>query len=66
MTDQTNGNTETEDRYQITRDGKPLGKPFTGTANECFAQLLRIQGQSVHYATTYSGYKIEPVKKDEE
>lgn len=33
--------------HQIKKDGKIL---FTGTANECFSKLLRIQPHSTHYA----------------
>lgn len=44
--------------HQITKDGKVL---FTGTPDECFQKLLRIQPFSTHYAQRYGGYKIEPV-----
>jgi hypothetical protein len=47
----------TNDVYQIKKDGEVL---FTGTANQCFGRLLRIQPFSTHYATTYGGYTIEP------
>lgn len=43
--------------HKVTRDGKTLS---TGTANECFIWILEHQGQSVHHATTFEGYAIEP------
>ena len=52
---------EINETYQIKKDGQPI---FTGTANECFCELLRIQPQSTSYATKYGGYKIEPKSRE--
>lgn len=52
---------ESNEIYHIKKDGKIV---FTGTANECFSQLLRIQPFSVDYATRWGGYKIEPEEKE--
>ena len=41
---------------EITRDGKVIA--VVATENDAFVWLLRRQGQSVSYATTYGGYKI--------
>lgn len=73
-------NTGLDKLYQITHDSKPLAKngepvgspsaygesAFTGTEDECFDQLHRIQPQSVWWATRYEGYKIELVPKEGE
>ena len=51
---------ENNGTYHIKKDGQVV---FTGTANECFGKLLRIQPFSTYYATRYGGYKIEPQKR---
>ena len=43
-------------KYTISRDGLALSTH--DTHNEAFAQLHRIQGQSVDWATKYEGYAI--------
>lgn len=48
--------------YQIKKGGEVL---FTGTANECFIKLLRIQPFSTHYALKYGGYAIERKSEEE-
>lgn len=53
------------DIYQVTRSerfGKNAKLLFLGTNDECFSWLLRHQPASVHHATKYEGYKIEPMK----
>ena len=35
---------------------------MVGTHNECFAYVLRRQGQSVDYALKHGGWAIEPVR----
>jgi len=45
-------------KYELTQDGKHL---FTGTENECYYKLQRIQGQSADWAMKYEGYKIKKV-----
>lgn len=49
--------TNEEQTYRVTLDGTTLVSGLTYT--EAFAWLLRRQGQSVSYATTYAGYAIE-------
>jgi hypothetical protein len=44
----------TDMAIEITRDGRVIA--VVESENEAFAWLLRLQGQSVHYATTYGGY----------
>ena len=55
----------TAELWNVTHDGERKGGPFNGH-NEAFAYLLRAQGQSVHYATTYGGWAIVPVAPFEE
>jgi hypothetical protein len=45
--------------HRVTRDGTEM---FRGTANACFVYVLRHQGESVHYATRYGDWRIEPVR----
>ena len=52
---------ERNEIYQIKKDAKVL---FTGTENECFHKLLRIQPFSTSYAMKYGGYAIEPEGKE--
>lgn len=33
---------------------------FKGSENECWVYILKHQSQSVDYATTFGGWKIEP------
>jgi len=47
------------DRYAVKRDGVIVAE--CDDANAAFTWLLRHQGQSVFYATTYGGYAIAPV-----
>lgn len=50
----------------VTRDGETIA--VRPNANDAFAWLLRHQGQSVDYATTYAGYAFadpEPWTEDE-
>tara|TARA_R100000656_G_C3938163_1_gene126168 strand:+ start:239 stop:529 length:291 start_codon:yes stop_codon:yes gene_type:complete len=42
--------------YKVIKDNKEL---FKGSGSECFAFILRHQGNSVDYATKYEGYSIE-------
>lgn len=51
-----------EQPYELKRDGKLL---FTGTENECYFKLQRIQGQSADWAVKYEGYTITPFKPGE-
>ena len=46
--------------YRVTYDGY---EKMVGTHDECFTYILRHQGQSVMYATTYGGWAIEPVAR---
>lgn len=46
--------------YQVHRDGTPVS-PVLDSENEAFAWVLRHQGQSFHYATTYGGYEVVEV-----
>lgn len=43
------------DDYRVLKDDEVL---FRGKRDECFGFIMRHQGQSVEYATTYGGYKI--------
>lgn len=43
--------------YKVSRDGHTLAT--FDDESSAFAWLLRHQGQSVHYATTYGGYSID-------
>lgn len=45
--------------YDVTKDNAVL---FCGTHDECFIYILRTQGQSVSYATTYGGFAIVEAK----
>lgn len=48
---------DTEDKgYLVTRDGVAVAE--FELAAEAWAYLLRIQGQSVHWAVTYEGWDI--------
>ena len=51
----------TADYYTVKKDGRVL--TTCTDSNTAFTWLLRHQGQSVHYATTYEGYAIVPVIK---
>ena len=44
--------------FTVTRDGVVR---FSGTEIDCFGYLLKIQGMSVHWATTYEGWKISRI-----
>ena len=48
-----------EPLFELRRDGV---LKFTGTENECYYELQRLQGQSADYATKYGGWKIDPIK----
>ena len=48
--------TENSYTHKVVKDNKML---FGGTANKCFEFILKHQGQSVHYAMEYGGYRIE-------
>lgn len=49
--------TKTTPSVVVTRDGVRVS-PVLADENEAFTWLLRYQGQSVSYATTYGGYAI--------
>ena len=53
------GRSVTADYYTVKKDGRIVAE--CEDANAAFTWLLRHQGQSVHYATTYEGYAIVPV-----
>ena len=42
----------------VKRDGVTR---FTGTANDCFAWLLKAQSQSIDWACKHEGWSIEPI-----
>ena len=46
--------------FYVMRDKKWEAGPFD-SENDAFAQLLRMQGQSVYYATTHEGWAIEEI-----
>ena len=37
---------------------------FTGTENECYFKLQRLQGQSADWAIKYEGWKIEEIDEE--
>jgi len=43
--------------HKLTHKGEVI---FTGTEDQCWMKLQRVQPQSAHHATTYEGYKVEP------
>jgi hypothetical protein len=43
-------------KWEVLRDGNVL--VVVETSNAAFEWLLRNQGQSVHYATTWGGYQV--------
>lgn len=47
--------------FVVTRDGVGRSEPMSH--NECFAFILRHQGQSVDWAMKYEGWDIQPAKK---
>ena len=46
-------------RFEVHHEGsdQPM---FEGTNDECHYFLMRIQGQSTHFATAFGGFSIEP------
>lgn len=45
--------------YNVKRNGVVV---WHGTHDECFIYILKAQGQSVSYATTYGGFAIVEAK----
>lgn len=50
---------EMEKLYSVMKDDE---KKFEGTYGECFCYVLKHQPQSVKWATTHEGWKIEPIR----
>jgi hypothetical protein len=44
--------------YIVTRDGKDRSEPMPH--NQCFAEILLAQGQSVDWAMKYEGWAVRP------
>lgn len=47
--------------YHVYRDSQ--FKKECQTHNEAFAYILKAQGQSFHYATTYGGWRVIPTQQ---
>ena len=60
MDDQETSASDKRQCVYVTRDGKRVS-PALPDENAAYAWLLRHQGQSTHYATTYGGYGFEEV-----
>ena len=52
----TISSTGTAARYAVTRDGETVAQ--FDLAADAWAYVLRVQGQSVHYAVTWGGWDI--------
>jgi hypothetical protein len=50
---------DTVNQYELARDGEVK---FTGTEDECYYKLQRIQGFSAHWAIMYEGWTVTKTK----
>ena len=52
----------TESTHKVTYDGE---ERFKGSEGKCWEYILKHQPQSVHYATTWGGWKTSEISTSE-